>query len=205
MIENNAKPQKKLTKKAVLNSILDILETVFISAFVITMFFTFVLRMAIVKGESMVPTLYPDERILVFSWDTDYKFGDIIVIDCQESVVFSDDGQLEYRDGLGKQIIKRVIAAEGQVLDIDFEKGFVYVDGKLLNELYITGLTHVDEGAFTGKYPFRIPEGYVFVLGDNRGISRDSRDIAIGLVSEESIVGKAVMRISPMNKFGFIE
>ena len=98
MIENNAKPQKKLTKKAVLNSILDILETVFISAFVITMFFTFVLRMAIVKGESMVPTLYPDERILVFSWDTDYKFGDIIVIDCQESVVFSDDGQLEYTD-----------------------------------------------------------------------------------------------------------
>ncbi|MBR6669182.1 MAG: S24/S26 family peptidase, partial [Ruminococcus sp.] len=94
MIENNADMPKKLTKKTVLNEILDVLETVFISAFLITMFFTFVLRMATVKGESMLPTLYPDERILVYSWDTDYSLGDIIVIDCQESVVFSDDGQL---------------------------------------------------------------------------------------------------------------
>ncbi|MBO5383600.1 MAG: signal peptidase I [Ruminococcus sp.] len=204
MIENNADMPKKLTKKTVLNEILDVLETVFISAFLITMFFTFVLRMATVKGESMLPTLYPDERILVYSWDTDYSLGDIIVIDCQESVVFSDEGQLEYRNGLGKQIIKRVIATEGQVLDIDFEKGLVYVDGKPLNEPYVTGLTHFDEGAFTGKYPFKIPEGFVFVLGDNRGISRDSRDMSIGLVSVDSVIGKAVMRISPVKKFGLI-
>lgn len=204
-VSDSPEKKPKNWKKIIISGVSEIIETMFISAFIITMFFTFILRMATVKGESMLPTLKPDERILISSWGENYKLGDIVVIDSQEAVVFTDDGQLEYRNGLGKQIIKRVIAVGGDKLDIDFKKGLVSVNDKILNESYITGLTHFDEGAFTGKYPFTVPEGYVFVLGDNRGISKDSRDISIGLVSEESIIGKAVMKVAPLKNIGFIK
>ena len=194
-----------VSSKKLLDGIIDIVETVFISVFVITMFFTFVLRMATVKGESMIPTLYPDEKVLVSSWYKNPEQGDIVIIDCKEAVVFGDGGALEYRNGLDKKIVKRIIAVEGQKIDIDFQKGFVYVDDVPLNEDYVSGLTHFDEGAFTGKYPLIIPEGYVFVLGDNRGISKDSRDKSIGLVSVDSILGEAVFIISPWKNIGFIK
>lgn len=153
----------------------------------------------------MIPTLYPDEKVLVSSWYKNPEQGDIVIINCKEAVVFGDDGALEYRNGLDKKIVKRIIAVEGQKIDIDFQKGFVYVDDVPLNEDYVSGLTHFDEGAFTGKYPLIIPEGYVFVLGDNRGISKDSRDKSIGLVSVDSILGEAVFIISPWKNIGFIK
>ncbi len=191
-------------KKHIFDEVIGVIETTFISLFVITMFFTFVLRIATVKGDSMVPTLLSNQKLLITSWLGSPEKGDIIIIDCRESVVFSADNTLEYRDGLNKHIVKRVIACEGQKINIDFKTGNVYVDDVLLDEPYVTGLTHKDEGAFTGKYPFTVPDGYVFVMGDNRAVSRDSRDVSIGLVSKKSILGKAVFRVSPFSEFGFI-
>ena len=97
-----------------------------------------------------------------------------------------------------------MIAVGGQTVDIDFEAGDVYVDGEKLSESYITGLTHLDEGAFTGQYPITVPDGYIFVLGDNRGVSKDSRSIEIGLIAESAVNGKVMLRISPLENFGFV-
>ena len=199
----NKSKDKKLSK-IILNEIIGMIEMSFISFFVITMIFTFVLRIATIKGESMEPTLHSDERVLTSIWYRKPKNGDIVIIDCQEAVVFSEDDTLEYREGLGKHIVKRVIAVAGQKIDIDFEKGIVFIDDIAIDEPYIAGLTHNDLGAFAKNYPFTVPENYVFVMGDNRPVSRDSRDKKIGLVSEESILGEVIFRISPIENFGWI-
>ena len=75
----------------------------------------------------------------------------------------------------------------------------------MIDENYITGLTHMDEGAFTGQYPVEVPEGYVFVMGDNRQISKDSRSAEIGFVAVDNITGKVLLRFSPRERFGFVE
>ena len=88
-------------------------------------------------------------------------------------------------------------------MDIDFDTGNVYIDGEVINESYINDLTDRDEGGF--EYPITIPDGYVFVLGDNRGVSKDSRSYQVGLIPVEDIIGKVVFRISPIEKFGFVD
>ena len=86
-------------------------------------------------------------------------------------------------------IVKRVIATENQTVDIDFDSGSVYVDGKLLNEPYINELTFDDEGV---EFPLTVPEGSIFVMGDNRNHSNDSRDPRLGTVDTRHVIGKAV-------------
>lgn len=176
-----------------------LLETVFVTIFTMTLIFTYILKPTTVSGDSMNPTLFTGDRLIITGFYNSPENGDIIIADCNESVTLSDENTPEYRQGLGKMIVKRVIASGGQTVDIDFEKGLVYVDGVMLDEPYISGLTHLDGGAFTGKYPVTVPEGYVFLMGDNRGNSRDSRDSAIGFVSEKNIIGKVILRISPVN------
>lgn len=182
-----------------------ITETVFISLFVITMIFTFLLRIVTVKGESMKNTLMPEDKLLTTAWCTQPEQGDIIIVDTTEALLLDDNNSIVRKTGLGKNIVKRVIATEGQTIDIDFERGAVYVDNIMLDEPYITALTHIDEGAFTGKYPVKVPENCVFVMGDNRGVSKDSRSGEIGFVEYEDIIGKVIFRLSPIGEFGFIE
>ncbi len=185
--------------------ILFFIESAFIALFITSMIFTYILHIAVVNGESMENTLMPDDRLVTTSLYSSINQGDIVIIYAGDSVTLNDDGSLNIGKGLRKTLVKRVIAVEGQTVDINFERGAVYVDGKMLDESYITSLTHMDEGAFTYKYPVEVPEGYVFVMGDNRQVSKDSRSDEIGFVSLESITGKVIMRVFPLDAFGFVE
>ena len=190
-------------KKGLLYDILDIAECVIAAAFVVFLVFTYLIHIVSVQGTSMVPTLEDGDRIIVSALGYTPENGDVVVIDGRSSYLLSEDGRIVEKDGLGKSIVKRVIAKGGQTVDFNFETGEVFIDGKVQNEPYIKEITHRDEYAF--DYPLEIPEGYVFVLGDNRNLSKDSRHPDVGLVSEEEIIGEAVLRIYPFGKFGGID
>ena len=152
------------------------------SVLVVVLLFTFVVRLIGVDGHSMVPTLQDGDRLLVLNsilYD-DYQYGDIVV--------------LRKESFLAEPIVKRVIATGGQTVDIDFETGSVYVDGELLKEDYINELTFLEEGT---EFPLTVPEGSIFVMGDNRAQSNDSRDYRLGTVDTRYVIGKAVFLAFP--------
>ena len=136
-----------------------------------------------VQGTSMVPTLHDQERLIVSKLLYEPKDRDIVVIKSE---------------ALGKYIVKRVIAVEGQTVDIDVETGDVTVDGDVLDEPYIAErMTEKGQGDMT--YPLTVPEGYVFCMGDNRNNSTDSRFQIVGLIDTRYSVGKAFYRIGDKN------
>jgi len=153
------------------------------SVLVVVAIFTFVIRMMGVDGHSMLNTLQHGDRLLVVNSMLyhDYKYGDIVIL--RKNGVFDDD-----------PIVKRVIAVEGQTVDIDFAEGIVYVDGEALEEDYIREPTYTAEGT---EFPLTVPEGCVFVLGDNRNHSADSRYAPLGCVDESRILGRVLLRILP--------
>jgi len=150
---------------------------------VIMLVFLLLFRMVIVSGSSMYSTLWDGDWILLISgtFYQEPEYGDIIVA-CKDS--FND----------GEAIIKRVIATEGQTVDIDFEAGIVYVDGVALSEDYTYTPTNIQEGI---EFPVTIAEGCIFAMGDNRNGSRDSRDPSIGMIDTREILGKALFLIFP--------
>lgn len=196
---------RKGTVSLFVKSVFEMIETILISVFVISLIFSYLLCISTVKGDSMKETLQPQDKVIALRTFRNLETGDIVIANADKSVTFSENGVLQTDKGIDKVIIKRVIATGGQTIDIDFISGNVYVDGEKIFEDYVTGLTHNDEGAFTGKYPFTVPDGYVFVLGDNRRISKDSRSSEIGLISEDDIIGRVLFRIYPLDKFGKIK
>ena len=153
------------------------------SVLVVVAIFTFVIRMMGVDGHSMLNTLQHGDRLLVVNSMLyhDYKYGDIVIL--RKNGVFDDD-----------PIVKRVIAVEGQTVDIDFAEGIVYVDGEALEEDYIREPTYTAEGT---EFPQTVPEGPIFVMGDNRNGSSDSRDYRLGTVDTRYVIGKAAFLIFP--------
>ena len=186
------------------DDLMDMAESVLYAVFIVLLLFTYVLRIATVEGSSMEPTLQNDDRLIVSDIFFTPKQKDIIIIKSEKAHLFADESETEVieSDGLNKRIVKRVIATEGQMVDIDFELGDVYVDGEKIYESYIADLTTRDEGAF--DYPITIPEGYLFVMGDNRMWSKDSRHPEVGLIKNEDVSGHVILRIAPFEKFGFI-
>lgn len=186
-----------------LNDGLGIIELAISVVIVIIMIFTYVIRIADVDGRSMSPTLEDNDKLIVRSLFYTPKNGDVVVINNKSSNLISEEGKVAEGEGLKKTIVKRVIATGGQIVDIDFESGTVKVDGNAIEEKYISEPTTRDEHAF--EYPLSIPEGYIFVMGDNRNISMDSRHPQIGLVPEDRVVGHVIYRSYPFDKLGRID
>lgn len=183
--------------------ITDIAEWVIAVFLVILMAYTYVIGMIDVNGTSMNPTLAENDKLVMRKIDVSPENGDVVVIDNKGSHLINSDGKIVEGKGLDKSIVKRVIAKGGQTIDIDFESGTVKVDGKTLDEKYISEPTVRNELAFT--YPLTVPEGYLFVMGDNRNLSMDSRHPDIGLVPEEDVLGEIILRVYPFGKFGGID
>ena len=145
--------------------------------------FTLVVRIVRVEKQSMRETLQNGDILLTVNRHLagELKAGDIVVI---KKEYFED----------GKPIVKRIIATEGQTVDIDFDAGVVYVDGQALEEDYIREPTYLDEGL---EFPITVPEGCLFLLGDNRNNSMDSRYPDLGPVDVRCVIGKAVVLVFP--------
>ena len=181
--------EKTEKKKSSLREAVEYAESLAVVFVVMLLIFTFIARPATVDGESMMPTLQNGERLLISNLFYEPTAGDIVVL-C---------GEADREEG--KNLIKRIIATEGQTIDIDFEAGEVYVDGQKLDEPYILEPTYLDEGT---EFPLTVPKGEIFVMGDNRNGSRDSRSLTVGTVKEEYIVGRVLFRFFPFDRFGKI-
>ena len=177
------------TKKKKVKEVLEYAESLTVVFAVMLLIFTFIARPATVDGESMLPTLCSGERLVISNLFYEPAPGDIVVL-C---------GEADREEG--RNLIKRIIAVGGQTIDIDFETGEVTVDGEVLDEPYILERTHLDEGT---EFPLTVPEGEVFVMGDNRNGSRDSRSLSVGTVKEEYIVGRVLFRFFPFDRFGTV-
>ncbi|MBP1559263.1 MAG: signal peptidase I [Oscillospiraceae bacterium] len=167
--------------------VMEWMETLVWATVAVVLVFTFLGRTAVVSGSSMLPTYHDGDRMLISSLGYTPEYGDV--------VVFAE------KSGDKENLIKRVIATEGQTVDINFETGEVSVDGVVLEEPYIYEQTE-EEGNI--EFPATVPEGHIFVLGDNRNNSRDSRFGSIGMVDERLILGRAYWQIFPLSKLGFI-
>ncbi len=156
-------------------------------AVVIIFVFLFFFRLVVVQGASMEPNFIEGDRLIIRSVAYTPERGDVVVLDSYS--------------GTGKPLVKRVIALGGDVVDIDPETNAVTINGEIIDEPYIAGITNrVDDIG----YPFTVGEGHIFVMGDNRQNSKDSRSSEIGEVDERSVMGKAVMRIWPFYRLGVL-
>ena len=163
-------------------------EALIISLSVVMALFVFLFRVNIVvDGDSMVPNFQNGDRVFVSCLDRGFSRGDVVVID-------------ERATGLQERLIKRVIATGGQTVDINFQTGAVIVDGVEVDEsAYLeNGIT---KDQYDVEFPQKVPDGHIFVLGDNRAISEDSRFGEVGMIDSRYVVGKAVFLLNPFRGF----
>ena len=172
-------------KKKFYLSVFDLVSVVMSSFIIIAVIFTFVFRLVGVEGESMTNTLQDGDWLLT-TQESSYEQGDIVVI--VQDTYFHEP------------LIKRVIAKGGQTVDIDYNTNTVYVDGKALDEPYVREDFIVEKGDYR-EFPYTVPEGHLFCMGDNRNGSTDSRSTLVGAIDERQILGKAVVRVLPFGDF----
>ena len=173
------------TYKTVTEYIYSVFSTLLICMLVIFTAFTFFFRLVIVNGDSMYPTLQHTERIIISNFLYKPDYGDIIVLNKEET----ED----------KAMIKRVIALPGDTVNIDFNSHIITINGKVIFENYEVYEPISEKGDF--EYPLTVPEDAVYVLGDNRNNSIDSRYSEVGFVKLDEINGKALVRVFPFGNF----
>lgn len=163
------------------------LQCVVVALVVCILAFVFAGRVIGVDGDSMVPTLLDRDKVIISSLLGEPEQGDIVVLTKR---AFSNE-----------PIVKRVIATEHQTVDINFDTGEVWVDGVLLDEPYINAPTHKH---YDMTFPATVPEGCIFVMGDNRNKSTDSRESTIGMVDTRCVLGKLCAVIMPFSRFEIV-
>jgi len=177
--------ESKSKKKKFYLTVYDFVSIIMTSFIVVAVVFSFVFRVVGVDGESMTNTLQHGDMLLTVN-KAEYVQGDIVVI-TQETY-------------FQKPLIKRVIAVGGQTVDIDYATATVYVDGVALDEPYVRESFMIKKGDYR-EFPYQVPEGHLFCMGDNRNGSSDSRSDVVGPIDEREILGKAVVRILPYGDF----
>lgn len=202
-IVNENDPQKRVS---FFSELFDWVESTLFGVIGVMLVFTFLVRVTTVDGDSMLPTLQNENRLLISDLAYTPDYGDIVIL--QANGLINDNG--EY----GKPIVKRVIGLPGDTIDISFTEGIVYRNGEPLAIRYTDAGKTIYEESYTinslttEREDFReavtIPEGQVFVMGDNRNNSTDSRSARVGLVNQNYIVGRAIFRITPFSEIGLL-
>ena len=212
---------KKSQKNSIGREIFEWVYTIVIAVVIAFAIKAFLFDIVKVDGSSMHPTLVDKERLIVTKLGYEPDAGDIVILDStykNREAYYDKLAEEEGRDELSafskfkesfslspslkkRYYVKRIIALPGQTVDI--KDGKVYVDGTVLDEPYYSGTTSVMDTSV--KYPVTVEEGMVFVMGDNRPHSKDSRSSDLGQVPFDAVIGKAKLRIWPLNKAGFVE
>ena len=172
-------------------------DVIVTSVIAVVVIFTLVFKVVSIVGDSMLNTVYPDDKIIITNVGYHPKRGDIVVI--SRNLNNSIEGRGVESNS---PIIKRVIATAGQTVDIDFDRGVVSVDGVVYDEPYVRTPTNLH---YDITFPVRVPDHCIFVLGDNRNDSMDSRSSDIGdngMIDERYVLGRAVFRLFPLSRMG---
>ncbi len=186
--ENMQAAATPLRRDRIFKELYEWAESAVLAVVFVVLLFTFVARTSVVSGESMIHTLESGDMLVISRLGGEVQPGDIVVA---TKPYYANE-----------PIVKRVIATGGQRVDIDFQEGVVFVNGEALDEHYTNTPTnrHYDV-----EFPITVPEGYLFLMGDNRNGSLDSRSTEIGLVDERYILGKAYLRVLPFSAFGKLD
>ncbi len=213
-VENKETPKKK----SLLREIWEWIYTIVVALVIALVIKALIFDIVLVDGSSMYPTLEDKDRLIVTKLgytpdngdivilDSTYKnrenYYDILALNKEKDELNQMEKMIQYislpKEYKHRYYVKRVIATPGQTVDI--KDGKVYIDGEVLNEEYYSGTTSVID--YSISYPLLVEDNHVFVMGDNRNHSTDSRSSSLGLVPFDAVIGKAQLRIFPLNKIG---
>ncbi len=186
--QEKKKAEDRRRKHPVAHVLYDIAGTIVLCLLAVSLLFTFVGRFVSVDGESMMPTLEDGDRLLAIEPVYSAQAGDIVII----SRTFTQE----------EPIIKRVIAVGGDTVKIDFSANLIYVNDAVLQDFGDFAPISTPGNV---NYPLTVPEGCIFVLGDNRNNSKDSRNSEIGCIPVDRVIGKACLRLFPMDSISVLE
>lgn len=195
-MEENLVPSAARPEEGLVYNLYYWLQTLVVAVVAIVLLFTFVGRITRVEGDSMRNTLHEGDLLLLQSIGCTPKAGDVVVLNKTTDETISLLG--------GEAIVKRVIATQGQTVFIDYNTSTVYVDGAPLDEPYVREDMEFRSGPYSGQTPFVVPEGSIFVMGDNRNESTDSRHQLLGPVDTRYVLGRAVCILFPFSDIGLL-